>query len=206
MISDPDQARRLNSDLFGRWGPTLVAAGFWTVNSEECRMNCEMARARSAACVSSINAGHGADPPVPSTCWPYGGSAPLGRAQEHRRPSFCTRWPCACTLARIFGRILTRTQRSSLRAGSTCISQSSAGPIDGAGDGIQMGTSELLCESYLSQIFEHVQHRPFPRQGTARLHLMRGTINISDSLQSGHSNCSLDIRRCAYRFPARRAR
>jgi hypothetical protein len=47
---------------------------------------------------------------------------------------------------------LTQTQRSSLRAGSTCISQSSAGPIDGAGDSIKMGTSGLLCEACFSKM------------------------------------------------------
>jgi Protein of unknown function DUF262 len=33
---------------------------------------------------SSSNAGHGVDPPAPSTCWPYGGSVPLNRAQERQ--------------------------------------------------------------------------------------------------------------------------
>jgi hypothetical protein len=39
-----------------------------------------------------------------------------------------------------------------LTAGSTCISQSSAGPIDGAGDSIKMGTSGLLCEACFSKM------------------------------------------------------
>src|SRR5208337_2891570 len=97
----------------------------------------------SYVCVSVST---GADPQAPSTCRPYGGSALLARAWEHPRLSFYTLPPRAGTVACIFGRGLTQTQRFSLRAGSTCISQSSAGPIDGAGDGIKMGTSGLLCE------------------------------------------------------------
>jgi hypothetical protein len=77
---------------------------------------------------------------------------PLARAWEHLRLSFYTLLPSADTVACIFGRGLTQTQRSSLRAGSTCISQSSAGPIDGAGDGIKMDTSGLLCEACFSRM------------------------------------------------------
>src|ERR1700692_2506639 len=54
--------------------------------------------------VSRINAGHGADALVPSICWPYKGSAPLGRAQEHLRLNLHTLPQSACTVARIFGR------------------------------------------------------------------------------------------------------
>ena len=103
------------------------------------------ATAPEEACVC-VSVSTGADPQAPSTCRPDGGSAPLARAWEHLRLSFYTLPPRAGTVACIFGRGLTQTQRSSLRAGSTCISQSSAGPIDSAGDGIKMGTSGLLCE------------------------------------------------------------
>jgi hypothetical protein len=74
-----------------------------------------------------VNAGHGADPRVPSTCWPIGGSARLDPAQEHLRLSFYTLPLNPCTCAHNSGCSLTRTQCSSLRGGSACISQSSAG-------------------------------------------------------------------------------
>jgi hypothetical protein len=54
--------------------------------------------------VSCVNAGRGADAPVPSICWPYEGSAPLSRAQEHLLLSFYTLPPSADTVARICGR------------------------------------------------------------------------------------------------------
>jgi hypothetical protein len=98
------------------------------------------------ACHPLANAEHAADPPVPSRCWRDEGSAPSGQAQERLRLSFYTLPPSACTLSGIVGRGWTRTQRLLLAGGSTRISQSSAGPIDGADDGIKMGTSGLLCE------------------------------------------------------------
>jgi hypothetical protein len=54
--------------------------------------------------VSCVNAGHGADAPVPSICWPYKRSAPLSRAQEHLLLSFYTLPPSADTVACICGR------------------------------------------------------------------------------------------------------
>src|ERR1700730_9067395 len=84
-------------------------------------------QAPANSCVSCVNAAHGADLQFPSTCWPFEGIAPLGRAQEQMRLSLYTLPPSAGTLVDIFGRILTRTQRSSLNGGSACLSQSSAG-------------------------------------------------------------------------------
>ena len=53
---------------------------------------------------SCVNAGYGADPPIPSICWPYEGSGPLSRAQEHLLQGLYTLLPSAGTVARIFGR------------------------------------------------------------------------------------------------------
>lgn len=86
-------------------------------------------------------------------------------------------------------------------AGSACISQSSAGPIDGAGDGIEIGTSELLCECYFP-IFEHVhditssQRRAVTRRQPNRLGGLYG-----GALQSSNEHkCCRDIRSYNFRI------
>jgi hypothetical protein len=56
----------------------------------------------TSPCSSSANEGHGVDPLAPSTCWPYGGSVPLNRAQKRQLLSLYTLPPSACTSVHIF--------------------------------------------------------------------------------------------------------
>jgi hypothetical protein len=48
-----------------------------------CAMDVALVIGAAVVDVSSVDAGHGVGPLVPSTCWPYGESVPLGRAREH---------------------------------------------------------------------------------------------------------------------------
>ena len=74
------------------------------VDSGSCAASMRTVRVEVAvvAVASSSNAGHAVDPPAPSTCWPYGGSVPLNRAQERQLLSLYTLPPSACTSAHIF--------------------------------------------------------------------------------------------------------
>jgi hypothetical protein len=67
-----------------------------------CPVDVAMIIVETVVDMSSVNAGHGVDPLVLSTCWPYGASVPSGLAQEHPPPILCILPPSACTSAHIF--------------------------------------------------------------------------------------------------------
>jgi hypothetical protein len=55
-----------------------------------------------------------------------------------------------------------------LKGGSACLSQSSAGQMDGADDGVKMGTSGLLSESYFSNLRARSRHHRPPKADPSR--------------------------------------
>jgi hypothetical protein len=112
-----------------------------------CAVDVQLVIVAAVGDTSSTNARHGVDPLVPSTCWPYGASVPSGRAQERLLPILWILPPSACTSAHI-SEICTRTWRLSLKGGSAYPLSVVGWPMDGAGDGVKMGTSRSLSEQY----------------------------------------------------------
>src|ERR1700683_2066061 len=109
---------------------------------------------------SCVNAGHGADPPIPSMCWPYEGRSPSrsgsGASAAKSLHSAAKRMHISAYFWMLNTHIAPFLTAGALASLSPRLAN------DGAGDGVKMGTGGLLSECCFPDLRARSRHHRVP--------------------------------------------